>query len=236
MKLSPRLQQVADFVPPGVVVADIGTDHALLPLYLLEKDISPRIVAVEAKEKPYKRAARNIEKHPLCKRVTLLLGDGLKPLRKKDNVSTAVLAGMGGYTVMRILGRDLPKHAGIKNLILQPMTHPETLRIWLAHNNLRVVKDALAKDEGRIYEIIAVEPGKVEKEHPYLEHGPGLIENKDLLIEEYIREKIRKTKIVLNNLTSARTDDIEKTQTQFEQRLEKLQEMMALVSKSTDSN
>ncbi len=231
MKLSPRLAQVASFIPPGQVVADIGTDHACLPLYLVEKGISPRVMAIEAKEKPFHQAQQNLAAHPLGDKVDLRFGDGFSSLREEDGVEVAVLAGMGSLTIREILTGRQPVSPSIELFILQSMTRPEELRVWLADNLFRIVDEALVKDAGHIYEVLAVKRGEeVNRKHPFLAHGPGLILKKDPFLREYLENKIRKTKIVLNSLSLSRGEDRKEIHAAFSQRLKLLEEVMALVS------
>ncbi len=229
MKLPPRLAKVAEFIPAGKVVADIGTDHALLPLYLLEKGISPGVIAVEAGIKPFRRAENSLCRHPLGSRVVLRLGSGLQALGKEDGVEAAVIAGMGSATIRDILSRKPPELAELKLFILQPMSRPEELRSWLPQKGFRVVDESLVKDDGRIYEVFLVlyHPEAGCPDSPF---GVRLREKKDPLLEEYVAVKINKTKVILKNLDRTGRKDADDLRRKFTGRLLKLERLMELVS------
>jgi len=101
-KLSQRLLTLAQMVPRGARVADIGTDHAFLPCYLVKEKISPYVIGVEVKKGPYKKACFSVNKYNLEEQIELRLGNGLTVL-KPGEVNTVVLAGMGGTVVCNIL-------------------------------------------------------------------------------------------------------------------------------------
>lgn len=228
MKLPPRLAKIAEFIPVGKVVADIGTDHALLPLFLLEKNIAATVIAVEVGVKPYEQAQNNLRQHPLGFKVDLRLGDGLQALRARDGVEIVVMAGMGCATIKKILTGEL---AGQEkpDFILQPMTRPDELRLWLGEQGYAMVDEALAKDDGRIYEIFLVAPGKEKGKSRYRPFGPRLLEKKDPLLKEYLSRKIQKTQIVLESLSRAKRER-EDLRLQFVKRLEELERLMEIVS------
>ena len=156
IKLSARLQCVADYVLPGSVVMDVGTDHAYLPIWLLQNGISPRAFASDNKPGPLQNAAAGATAAGVADALTLYLCDGVR-LCDPDSVDTVVLAGMGGETIRGILD-DSPWTLD-KRLILQPQTKLTELRTWLAERGLCVMDARLADDTGRIYVIWLVGPG-----------------------------------------------------------------------------
>ena len=233
MKLPPRLLKVAEFIPPGRVVADIGTDHALLPLHLLESGRARKVIAVEVGAKPYAQARGNLEQHPLGERVELRLGDGLQALSQSDGAGVAVIAGMGGGTIRKILSQrppDLDKT--LEFFILQPMSRPRELRAWLPEGGFSILDEALAKDEGRIYEVFLAVIGTAPP-RAGLPFGLKLLENRDPHLKEYLEVKIRKTRVVLDSLARSRREDREELLRRFAGELEHLERLMDLVPKNT---
>lgn len=230
MRLPPRLAQIAAIVPAGKVIADIGTDHALLPLYLVEQKITPRAIAVEAKPKPYRLAEINISRSSSGHRVELRLGNGFYALKEEDGVEVAILAGLGDDTIRNIILQEAKGKESIRDFILQPMTRTEAMRCWLAENGYRLTAESLVLDRGRIYEIMTVQRGKEQnKNHPYFPFGLLLIEQKEPLMQELITDKIRKTTAALDNLVKAEAKH-EETRQRFLSRLERLREVLNLVS------
>jgi tRNA (adenine22-N1)-methyltransferase len=230
MRLPPRLAKIAEFIPSGSIVADIGTDHALLPLFLLEKGIATAVIGVEVSRKPLEQAQNNLRQHPLGSKVALRLGDGLKALRDEDGVNVVVMAGMGCTTIKKILTRGLEGREKL-DFILQPMTRPEELRQWLAEKGFCLTDEALAKDDGRIYEIFYASWGCGKQGmDAYSQFGPRLLENEDPLLEEYLAYKIYKVKIVLESLSRAKRTGKDALRLRFTKQLRELERLMGIVS------
>lgn len=158
-ELSPRLAAVARFVLPGAPVADVGTDHAYLPVHLVGTGRVPRAVASDRMPGPLEAARRTVAAAGLADRVELRLGDGLQVLQPGE-VATVVLAGMGGSLMARILGARPAVLASLRRLVLQPNTGEEGLRRWLAARGWRLADEGLVEDAGRIYVVMAAEPAR----------------------------------------------------------------------------
>lgn len=190
MKIAKRLKVTADMVLKGSYAADIGTDHAYIPIYLVRQNISGRVVATDVRYGPLKRAKRNIVMYGLEDEICLKQGWGLEPVYDID-VNCAVLAGMGGYLICNILGTGYKKAESIEYFILQPMQFSAELRKYLYCNNYIIYDESLVKENGRIFEIMAVRHGHDSiNDSIYYEIGKKLIEKKDPLLREFIQYKI----------------------------------------------
>ena len=130
MELSNRLETIASFVTEGYVVADIGTDHGYIPIYLTSNGNCPRAYAMDVNKEPLSRAKTHIEEENAGEVVSCILSDGLHEL-PQDDVDSIVIAGMGGDLVVRILEQDFDKLANVKELILSPQSHLERVRHFL---------------------------------------------------------------------------------------------------------
>ena len=115
---------LCSLIPRGHRVADVGTDHARLPAYLVQRGITTRVIATDIRPGPLARADRTICTHSLGNNIELRLGDGLTCV-SPDEVDSIVIAGMGADTIIAIL--EASPWSRQKNLILQPMTHKERL-------------------------------------------------------------------------------------------------------------
>lgn len=157
VRLDDRLHAAASFVHGGSV-ADIGTDHALLPISLLLSGKCSSAIASDINEGPLMRAKLNAAKYGLNDRMVFCLADGLEKLPLEERgVSDIVICGMGGELIATIISAsDYPKKSGVR-LVLQPMTHSADLRRYLAESGFRTVDESLSEDDGRIYECIAAE-------------------------------------------------------------------------------
>lgn len=199
MVLSKRLQCIADFIPPGARIIDVGTDHAYIPIRLLLDDPDAAAVATDIRPGPLQRAQADAEYYGVADRLTLLLGDGLKPCTPESG-DTIILAGMGGETMIGILS-EAP-WAKTKRLILQPQTKIEELRGWLSAAGYAIRDAALVHDAGRLYLVWYVEAGEM----PALIHGvdSALVERRDGLLKQYLEDRIKRLRKRLNGVSHAR--------------------------------
>ena len=157
LQLCPRLAAIAELVLPGLAVADIGTDHALLPSALVLRGQVPRALACDRAPGPLARARVTVDRHGLGERVQLRLGEGLAALRAGE-VDTVVIAGMGPKTMLGVLAVDLEHVRGLTRLVLQPNFGGESVRRWLAAHALALVDERLVEDRGRFYTVMAATP------------------------------------------------------------------------------
>lgn len=152
LRLSPRLQMVADAIPPDLSVADIGSDHMELPVYLAALGHTGAIIATEAGRERYYQARLAMERGA-ANRIDLRFGDGLAVLQPGE-AQVLVLAGLGGTTIRDVLagGEAVARQARL--LILQPMVAARKLRYWLLLHGYGLVGEALAQEGSHYYELI----------------------------------------------------------------------------------
>ncbi|MBQ9412855.1 MAG: SAM-dependent methyltransferase [Oscillospiraceae bacterium] len=203
MRLSPRLQRIADYVEAGAVAVDVGTDHAYVPIWLLLSGVSERAYATDLRPGPLQNAREDAFRYGVADRLVLRLGDGLAPCAPEE-CDTVILAGMGGETVAGILERS--PWALEKRLILQPQTRQDVLRRWLWEKGVAVQDASLAYDTGRIYLIWLAGRGEGEPETLV---DRQLIEKRDPLLLPWLEERIKYTAKLLRGLTQARDPDRE---------------------------
>lgn len=191
--LCPRLQMAADFVRAGAAVADIGTDHAYLPAYLIMVGKCRRAVAADVREQPLENARQTIRRYHLEGQITACLSDGLAaidPCQAED----IVIAGMGGELIAALLARAPWLRDGAKRLILQPMTHAEDVRRFLYENGFAVLEEQAVREGERLYvalcaqytgKTIACSPGL-----PYLGRLPACRSEAAALYLEKQRQRL----------------------------------------------
>ncbi|MBO6052711.1 MAG: SAM-dependent methyltransferase [Clostridia bacterium] len=157
-QLDARLAAAASFVREGAVAADIGTDHALLPLFLLAEGRIRFAVASDIHRGPLERAKRNAALAGLSDRMRFALADGLKGLApERDGVTDILICGMGGELIARIVGEsEFTRKPGIR-LILCPMSQPDKLREFLAGAGFAVLDEKLAEAAGKRYAVLCAE-------------------------------------------------------------------------------
>lgn len=225
MELAKRLAALAAYVPYGSVVADIGTDHAYLPIFLVEKGICPKAIATDLNPGPFRSAGRKIAEHNQEDKIELRLGDGLKTL-KPGEADVLVLAGMGGNTIREILAAAPDVLRKVKRLVLQPMADPGEMRRWLAGNGWKITDEELIEEDGRIYVIVVAEPGREKLEEPLLfELGPRLLDEKGPLLDTYLRKIIEKYERVLTGLAAAKSDSAREKALELKEKLDRIREV-----------
>ena len=172
--ISKRLEMVASFVPQGAVILDVGSDHAYLPIELVERGQIETAIAGEVVEGPYQSAVKNVEAHGLKEKIQVRLANGLAAFEEEDQVSVITIAGMGGRLIATILEEGLEKLSNIQRLILQPNNREDDLRIWLQDHGFRIVAESILEEAGKFYEILVVEAGKMELSASDVRFGPFL--------------------------------------------------------------
>ena len=172
--ISKRLELVASFVPQGAILLDVGSDHAYLPIELVERGKIESAIAGEVVEGPYQSAVKNVEAHGLKEKIQVRLANGLAAFEEADQVSVITIAGMGGRLIARILEEGLGKLANVERLILQPNNREDDLRIWLQENGFHIVAESILEEAGKFYEILVVEAGQMKLSASDVRFGPFL--------------------------------------------------------------
>ena len=223
MKLSARLALLADCVPQDAVLADIGTDHAYLPIALVESGRIKRAIAGDVVRGPYQAAKKAVAAAGCEKEISVRLGNGLAVL-KPGEAEVVVIAGMGGATIVEIL-TDLPEiTAELKRLILQPMIAAGQVRRWLRENGWRIISEELVEDSGRIYEVIVAEKGESEGEEEILEEiGPLLWRKRHPLLRRQLEGYIGQTQAVIAQLAQSTTQASLEKYAEYKKRLQELE-------------
>lgn len=164
IKINDRLLTAVSFVREGARLADVGTDHAYLPIFLLSKGKIKSAVASDINEGPLAKARENIAKYGFENRISTVLCDGLAKIDGELADDIAVL-GMGGELIVKIIDEAEWLKKSEKRLILQPMTHPEKLREYLAENGFRIIGESLSLDRGKIYQTVCAEYDGIKREY-----------------------------------------------------------------------
>lgn len=205
MKLSNRLQAIADFVEKNTIVADIGTDHGYIPKYLIDKNISKKVIATDISYRSLEKTIDYINQFKYS-RIIPRHGDGLEVI-KPFEVDTLIISGMGGLLIKDILDKDKDKTSSFTNFILQPNVASKELRQYLVDNKFKIMEEDLVKEDGKYYEIIYAKKGKdyIGKEI-YFEISEKLIDKNHPLLNEYIEFKINAIDKIMEDLKDKNTD------------------------------
>ena len=190
--ISKRLELVASFVPQGTILLDVGSDHAYLPIELVERGQIESAIAGEVVEGPYQSAVKNVEAHGLKEKIQVRLANGLAAFEEGDQVSVITIAGMGGRLIARILEEGLDKLANVERLILQPNNREDDLRIWLQENSFQIVAESILEEAGKFYEILVVEVGQMKLSASDVRFGPFLSkELNPVFVQKWQKEAVK---------------------------------------------
>jgi len=208
------MARIEDMAGACRCVADIGTDHGLIPIYMVLSGIAEKAVLTDIAKGPLERARENVARFapsPDDNRFSLRLGTGLKPLSQAE-ADVIIIAGMGGETISGILGDDPDIAKSAKRLVLQPRTMCAELRKWLIQNGYSITDEQLAEENGHIAQILQAVPGgsalaeRFEKDIDF-DVPQLLFENRDPLLGSYLSLLLRRTEKVSDNLANAREKD-----------------------------
>lgn len=200
MELSRRLLSVAGEVTRGNRLADIGTDHGYIPIYLIQQGIVPSALAMDVNQGPLDRAKVNIKEAGLEDKIGTRLSNGLEKLSPLE-ADSIVIAGMGGALMEDILTRGKNVISEGKELILQPQSEIFKVRHFLHDNGYAIVKEIILKEDGKYYFIIKALPGEQHfSEEYFYEYGEYLLKSGDGLMKEYLKGEIDKLKNILESL------------------------------------
>lgn len=161
MKITKRLEKIANLVEEGKSVIDIGTDHGLVPLYLTKNEISKDILATDISKKSLQKLEDKLDEN-FKKIIRTKVCDGLDKVEVKEN-QIAIIAGMGAVTIIEILNKNIEKVRKLDYVICEGNIGNEKLRKFLNENNFYIDKDFLIKDGRKHYDIIRFKNGKDRK-------------------------------------------------------------------------
>ena len=191
IKLSKRLQCVANMVSTGNGIVDVGTDHAYIPIYMIQQRIKSYAYAADVNKGPLVIAKNHINEMGLSDSITTCLSDGLQKTEVKENDSITI-AGMGGLLVKKIIEQDMDKAKRAKELILQPQSEIMEVRLFLQNNEFEIVDEDAVIDDEKFYFVIKAVPANDTKSYSKeeLAFGPVLLKKQNPVLLEYLQKQI----------------------------------------------
>ena len=194
-RLDERLALCAEFVRDGARLADVGTDHAYLPVWLACSGKIKSAVACDVRVGPLENAKANIEKYHVGNIVSTALSDGLDEI-SPDLADDIVFAGMGGELITKIIMRTQWLHDRDKRLILQPMSRADSLRLFLCRNGFHIQKEKACISANKSYSVMLCSYDGIERTCTDIFQYIGLLENDDSFESKryifFINEKLKK--------------------------------------------
>jgi tRNA (adenine22-N1)-methyltransferase len=186
-----RLLTIASIVGRCKKPADVGTDHAYIPIYLVQSGKCDYAIATDIKKGPLKKAAKNIEKYKLSDRIELRLGNGIEPIQKGE-CDAFIISGIGGVVITEIIKTSVDVLKEANTIILQPTYYDEVLREYLLNSGFCIETESLVRDEGRLYSVIKAKYDGVVRSDDDLYYyiGRALFEEKDPLLNDFLKRRI----------------------------------------------
>lgn len=201
IKLSKRLSAIAKMVPKDAFLADIGCDHALVDIFLLNNHKIKFAIASDISKGAINEASKNVLKYQ-CQNIDLRLGDGLKVINSSDKVNTIIISGMGGSKAVLILKDEIKKLSHVTSIIIEANNNSNQVRNYLTKQGFYIFDEVILKDDGVIYTIISFKKGIKKYTNKELQYGPVIIKNKDDVFKEYINGLIKKSEDIYKSLPS----------------------------------
>ncbi|MBQ2985879.1 MAG: SAM-dependent methyltransferase [Tyzzerella sp.] len=223
MELSRRLQAVADLISDGLVVADVGTDHGYIPIYLIEAEKSPKAYALDVNKGPLLRAKEHIAAYRMNSRIETRLSDGVRALEVGE-CECVVIAGMGGALTIKILEDGEEVFRNLKEFVLQPQSEVQKVREYLCNHAYVIVEEDMVFDEGKFYPMFRVINGYPSTYHKIeLCYGKLLLEKKNLVLKAFLNKEKKKKTTILSNLETNFGEHIEIRKKEIQEELEAIE-------------
>ncbi len=224
LPISKRLLCCASMVQPGSRVADIGTDHGYLGIYLLQSGAARHVIACDLRKDPLENARRNAKLFGVDGAMELRLSDGLEKILP-DEVDTVVMAGMGGDLIQKILSQcPWRKREGLQ-FILQPQSAGNVLRRWLCEDGFEIQREEPVQDGHFLYTVMDIRQGEPAPLTPGTEYAsPALLASGSPLVGNYLARVENALQETVRGLTNAEKQRPERL-AYFGQALLEIQEM-----------
>jgi len=212
IQLSRRLEKVASYIPEKARLADIGSDHAYLPIFCMLAGKISYAIAGEVVKGPFEKALAQVDKNGLKNCIEVRLANGLEAIFLDDEIDTITIAGIGGTLIAEILENGLQKKrlSGKERLILQPNIGENSVRYWLMNNNYQISAEAIVEENKKIYEIIVAQKGIACYSDQELFFGPFLLEEKGIAFYKKWERELENRQRILSSLKQATTSNPKK--------------------------
>ena len=219
MELSKRLQAVADLVSEGQIVADVGTDHGYIPIYLLETKKCEKAIAMDINKGPLLRAKEHIAEHGLNQKIQVKLSDGVKALSAGE-CDCVVVAGMGGALAVKIMEEGREVFKSLREFVLQPQSELAKVRQYLWENEYCVIAEDMVLEDGKFYPMMKVKSGS---SNPYtqveLRYGRELLMQKHPILKIFLEKEMQTKEMIRGNLDSESGEHIENRKRELQEEL-----------------
>lgn len=226
--LSKRLLTIASFVQPGSRIADIGTDHGYLPIYLVEQGVAAHGIAMDIRKGPLDRAREHIKEAGLEAQIETRLSDGVEKLQPGE-ADTVIIAGMGGPLILDILNAGENVRSRIREFVLSPQSDWRGFRLGLKELELDICREEMVFEDGKYYLIVkavhssdmSVRGAEDADERPLEKElsarfGAILLREKNPVLKEYLLWQEEILNGILHKLTESSTPEVSRRREEVE--------------------
>lgn len=222
MRISDRLIKVAQMITPDRRVADIGTDHGYVPIYLMQHGLAKHVIAMDVKEGPLAKARENIRLCGLEDVIEVRLSDGFEKLQSGE-VESVCISGMGGELMKKLLLNGRHVTESIEEFVLSPHSEISLVRAYMHEMGHMIIEEEMLKDDGKFYTILKTARGS-EPVYTALEnrYGRQLLKKREPVFMAFLEERRRKQKLILENLKRNGSLASAKRHVQIEREIEEI--------------
>lgn len=231
MQLSERLTKVASMVTAGNRLADVGTDHGYVPIYLYVRQSIPHAIAMDIRKGPLERAKLHIAESGLQDRIETRLSDGLCALRPGE-ADSIVIAGMGGPLMVRILSAHPQVTASAKELILQPQSEVAKVREWLCEQGYEIIEEHMVFEDGKYYPMFKAVKNPEGRKLTPLECKFGRLEvlHEPEILKQFLQRELAAKQTILQMLAKEATEKSKNRIEEIKQLIGQLEEALSELS------
>ena len=203
-----RLEEIINLVEDNSIVADIGTDHGIVPYELIKSNKAKKVIASDISEKSLDKLREKLDYLDEPEKIILNVSDGLDNLNEYQ-VDTIIISGMGGNLIVDILNKNIDVAKSANCLILGANNSLSVLRKFLHDNSFEIIEEVDLFENDKYYQIIKVKVGKqlFLNEYEY-EFGKFLIDNKSENLKQYIQQQVDNKKTILWNISEKDSDNV----------------------------
>ena len=198
MKINARLKKIGDLVPANSFCLDIGCDHALLDIYLINRNMNIKTIASDVRKGPLEQARKNICNENLEDKIELRLGDGLEVF--SEGIDTIIVSGMGGRNIIGIFSAHKKVLKKVDTIIISPNNYQIDVKKYLCKNGFYIEQEEFVRDKNFIYQIIILKRGKKKYSRKQYFFGPVFLIKKGPLFREYYEREMKSREILISLL------------------------------------
>lgn len=221
-----RLKTIINFIDHNSIVADIGTDHGVVPIYLVEENIAKKVIATDISKPSLEKLKNKLQDKSGSLNIETRCSDGLESILPFE-VDTIVISGMGGVLIEEILSHSINIAKTANRIILQPNNGADHLRRWLLNNGFYIVEEKDLYENKKYYTVLSVQTGieRTYSDKEYL-YGRRLIESQSPVLFQYLKSLQKEKEIILSKLIKVGSSSAETRIDELKKEIKEIEEVL----------